>query len=48
MTAPYQLDLREVDAADVYMKDEIVAHLRRESGDRVAFAYVDEDRRAYS
>lgn len=46
MTAPYQLDLRKVDAADVYIKDEIVAHLRRESGDRVAFAYVDEDRPA--
>ena len=35
-------DLREVAEADVYVGDELVAHLVRERGDRVSFDYIGE------
>jgi serine/threonine-protein kinase HipA len=40
MTNPDGLDLREVTEADVYIDDDLAAHLTRERGDKVSFAYV--------
>lgn len=40
MTSPEGLDLREVAAADVYVGDDLAAHLIRQPGDKVSFDYV--------
>ena len=39
MTTRGRLDLREVAVADVYIDDDLAAHLVRESGDRISFDY---------
>jgi serine/threonine-protein kinase HipA len=44
MTTPGRLDLREVAVADVYVDDDLAARLVRESGDRVSFDYVVDQR----
>ena len=44
MTTPGRLDLREIAEADVYIDDDLAAHLVRESGDRVSFDYVVDQR----
>lgn len=40
MTDPHRLDLREIDKADVYIGDDLVAHLVRQRGDNVSFDYL--------
>jgi serine/threonine-protein kinase HipA len=40
MTNPDRLDLREITEADVYIDDDLAAHLTRERGDKVSFAYA--------
>jgi serine/threonine-protein kinase HipA len=45
MTNPNGLDLREITEADVYIGDDIAAHLTRDSRDEVTFDYLaDQDR----
>lgn len=43
MTDPVKPDLRDVEAADVYIGNNFTAHLVRQRGDRVSFAYASED-----
>jgi serine/threonine-protein kinase HipA len=40
MTKPNGLDLREITEADVYIDNDLAAHLTRERGDKVSFAYI--------
>ena len=40
MTKPGRLDLRTVAEADVYLGDDLAAHLVRESADTISFTYV--------
>lgn len=42
MTDPDSLDLREVDKADVYIGDNLAAHLVRQRGDEISFTYLDD------
>jgi serine/threonine-protein kinase HipA len=42
VTKPGRLDLRNITEADVYIGDDLAAHLRRESGDTISFDYIDE------
>src|SRR5690349_22836490 len=42
MTGPHPLDLREIESADVYIGDNLAAHLVRQGGDGISFAYLDE------
>ncbi|MDT5151678.1 MAG: serine/threonine-protein kinase HipA, partial [Mycobacterium sp.] len=42
MTDPDRLDLRDIGEADVYIGDELAAHLVRQRGDSVSFEYVGE------
>lgn len=41
MTSPEKLDLRDIDEADVYLGDNLVARLVRQGGDKVSFDYLD-------
>ena len=45
MTKPDRLELRTVAEADVYLGDDLVAHLVRESADTISFNYVADDAR---
>ena len=42
MTDPSHVDLREISEADVYVGDELAAHLIRGRGDTIRFDYVDQ------
>jgi serine/threonine-protein kinase HipA len=42
MTNPDGPDLREITEADVYIDDDLAAHLTRERGDKVSFAYINQ------
>jgi serine/threonine-protein kinase HipA len=42
MTDPDRLDLRDIGEADVYIGDQLAAHLVRQRGDSVSFEYVGE------
>ena len=44
MTKPDRLELRTVAEADVYLGDDLVAHLVRESADTISFNYVADER----
>jgi serine/threonine-protein kinase HipA len=44
MTKPDRLDLRTVAEADVYLGDDLAAHLVRESADTISFNYIAEER----
>jgi serine/threonine-protein kinase HipA len=44
MTKPGRLDLRNISEADVYIGDDLAAHLVRESGDTISFNYIDDPR----
>jgi serine/threonine-protein kinase HipA len=44
MTKPGLLDLRNIAEADVYIGDDLAAHLVRESGDTISFNYIDDQR----
>ncbi|MGO9350280.1 MAG: type II toxin-antitoxin system HipA family toxin [Mycobacterium sp.] len=44
MTKPGRLDLRTVAEADVYLGDDLTAHLVRESADTISFTYIAEQR----
>jgi serine/threonine-protein kinase HipA len=46
MTKPSRLDLRNVAEADVYIGDDLAAHLVRERGDTISFNYADAQRLA--
>ena len=44
MTRPGRLDLRAVAEADVYIGDDLAAHLVRESEDTISFNYIADNR----
>lgn len=44
MTKSRRLDLRDVTKADVYIGEDLVAHLTREHSDRVSFDYIADER----
>jgi serine/threonine-protein kinase HipA len=44
MTKPGRLDLRNIAEADVYIGDDLAAHLVRESGDTISFNYIGDPR----
>jgi serine/threonine-protein kinase HipA len=46
MTAPTRLDLREIAEADVYLDDDLVAHLVRGQRDTISFDYIADRRPA--
>ena len=46
MTRPRRVDLRNIAEADVYIGDDLAAHLRREAGDTISFDYIVDERPA--
>lgn len=44
MTEPGRLDLRGIAEADVYIGEDLAAHLRRERGDTISFDYIADER----
>ncbi len=44
MTKPRRLDLRNITEADVYIGEQLAAHLRRERGDTITFDYIADER----
>ena len=44
MTKPGRLDLRSIAEADVYIGEDLAAHLRRERGDTITFDYIADER----